>query len=63
LTYDSEGEAFFVEVGVVNHATTEADDDEGDEELETANDHDPEGSVKDVIAPGLFYRLLHCGCK
>lgn len=59
-TYDGEGEAFFVEVGVVHQAAAEADDDEGDEELETADDGDPEGSVEDVIAPGLFHRLLHC---
>lgn len=59
-TYNGEGETFFVEVGVVNHATAETDDDEGDEELEAADDHDPEGSVKDVIALGLFHGLLHC---
>lgn len=44
----------------MNHATAETDDDEGDEELEAADYHDPDGSVKDVIALGLFRGLLHC---
>lgn len=58
MTYDGEGEAFFVEVGVMHHASAETEDDERDEHGETAEHHDPDGCPEDVVRHALF--ILWC---
>lgn len=58
MTYDGEGEACFVEVGVVDQACAETEDDERDEHGKTAEHHDPDGCPEDVIRHALF--ILWC---
>lgn len=49
MTYNSNTEAFFVEVGIVHQTTTTNDDDEGDQDLEASYDADPDGCLEDII--------------
>jgi hypothetical protein len=48
FTYNRQREALFVEVGVVHETTRQADDDQGDEDLESADDEHPNRRLEDV---------------
>jgi hypothetical protein len=59
ITYNGQGETFFVEVRIVHQPSSQSEDDERDENLEDADDKDPSGRDQDVV--GLPFRLLHDG--
>lgn len=40
-----------VEIGIVHQSTRQSNNDEGDEELEAADDGDPDGSLEHMLRP------------
>lgn len=56
-TYNSQGEAFFIKIGIVCQISSQAKDDYRNKNLKDTGDKHPEGCDQDM---GLFaFRLLH----
>lgn len=56
-TYNSQGKAFLIKIGIVRQISSQAEDGYRNENLEDAGDEHPEGCDQDM---GLFaFRLLH----